>query len=308
MLPNCCFIPSCFLFSGKDHRRTRVANAYFSLLMALGNILGFATGSYSRWSNIFPFNVTSACSINCANLKSAFLLDIVLLIVTTAITVLSANEIPLSSVRGVNDSVREMQVQSNDHEAFLWELIGSCRYLTLPVWMVLCVTALTWIGWFPFILFDTDWMGREIYKGNPNDGQNYQTGVRMGATGLLLNSVVLGSTSVVLERLCRKFGAGLTWGVANILMFFCFLGMLIISSLAKNLDYTPKELPPNGLVIAALVIFAILGAPLAVSLFVIILIRQAFGKFSDTKPFSGYVYYSLCYVICPYRAFRARSG
>nr|CAB3466655.1 unnamed protein product [Digitaria exilis] len=30
-----------------DPRRTRIANAYFSLFMALGNILGYATGAYS---------------------------------------------------------------------------------------------------------------------------------------------------------------------------------------------------------------------------------------------------------------------
>ncbi|WOL03058.1 sucrose transport protein SUT2 isoform X1 [Canna indica] len=252
--------------TGKDHRRTRVANAYFSLFMALGNILGYATGSYSGWFSVFPFNVTSACGISCANLKSAFLLDVVLLIITTSISVISAKEIPLSSINRAIDSVGDTQIQSNDtHEAFLWELIGACRYLPLPVWMVLIVTALTWIGWFPFILFDTDWMGREIYKGDPNGGQMYQDGVRMGATGLLLNSIVLGCTSIVLERLCRKFGAGLTWGVSNIIMFFCFLAMLIVSSLAKNLDYGPSGLPPNGLVIASLVIFTILGAPLSIT-------------------------------------------
>ncbi|XP_042457447.1 sucrose transport protein SUT2-like [Zingiber officinale] len=252
--------------TGKDHRRTRVANAYFSLFMALGNILGFATGSFSHWYSIFPFNVTSACSINCANLKSAFLLDVVLLLMTTCISVSSAKEIPLSSANKVMTSVEDSTAQSdNGHEAFLWELFGSCRYLTLPVWMVLIATALTWLGWFPFTLFDTDWMGREIYKGDPDEGQMYQTGVRMGAIGLMLNSIVLGFTSVVLEKLCRKFGAGLIWGISNIIMFFCFLAMLIISSLAKNIDYPPNGLPPSGLVIAALVIFTILGAPLSVT-------------------------------------------
>ncbi|CAL9153521.1 unnamed protein product [Musa hybrid cultivar] len=140
--------------TGKDRRRTRVANAYFSLFMALGNVLGFAPGSYSRWFSIFLFIVTTACSINCANLKSAFLLDVVFLMITTTVSVLSAKEIPLSSASGVMDCAGEAQVQLNDgHEAFLWELVGSCKYLTLPIWTVLIVTALTWIGWFPFILF-----------------------------------------------------------------------------------------------------------------------------------------------------------
>ncbi|CAL9775590.1 unnamed protein product [Musa acuminata subsp. burmannicoides] len=252
--------------TGKDRRQTRVANVYFSLFMALGNVLGFATGSYSRWFSIFLFIVTTACSINCANLKSAFLLDVVFLMIITTVSVLSAKEIPLSSASGVMDCAGEAQAQLNDgHEAFLWELVCSCKYLTLPIWTVLIVTALTWIGWFPFILFDTDWVGQEMCKGNPNEGKNYQTGVRMGATGLMLNSIVVGCTSVVLEKLCRKWGAGLTWGIANIFMFLWFLAMLIISSLAKNVEYPEDGLPPDGVVIAALVIFTVLGAPLEVT-------------------------------------------
>nr|CAD1822386.1 unnamed protein product [Ananas comosus var. bracteatus] len=143
--------------------------------------------------------------------------------------------------------------------------MGAFRYLTWPVWIVLIVTALTWIGWFPFFLFDTDWMGREIYRGKPDEGQNYHSGVRMGAFGLMLNSVVLGFSSVMLERLCKKWGSGLVWGVANIIMSLCFLAMLVISLVAKSIDYQPSGLPPDGIVVAALIVFAILGAPLAIT-------------------------------------------
>lgn len=224
--------------------------------MALGNVLGFATGSYSGWFTIFRFTVTSACTINCANLKSAFLLHVILLAITTYISI--------SSIQGVTLPEEEEQ-QNHSEEAFLWELMGAFRYLTWPVWIVLIVTALTWIGWFPFFLFDTDWMGREIYRGKPDEGQNYHSGVRMGAFGLMLNSVVLGFSSVMLERLCKKWGSGLVWGVANIIMSLCFLAMLVISLVAKSIDYQPSGLPPDGIVVAALIVFAILGAPLAVS-------------------------------------------
>jgi len=56
---------------------------------------------------------------------------------------------------------------------------------------VLLVMALTWLSWFPFFLFDTDWMGREVYHGDPNgnlsEKKAYDDGVREGAFGLLLN-------------------------------------------------------------------------------------------------------------------------
>ncbi|MCI22348.1 SUCrose transport protein SUC4-like, partial [Trifolium medium] len=151
-------------------------------------------------------------------------------------------------------------------EAFMWELFGTFKYFSTPIWIVLSVTALTWIGWFPFILFDTDWMGREIYGGDPNGGLIYDNGVRMGALGLLLNSVVLGVTSLLMERLCRKRGAGFVWGISNIFMALCFIAMLVLTYAANSIGYVSKgQPPPTGIVIAALAIFTILGFPLAVS-------------------------------------------
>ncbi|KAL0432629.1 UNVERIFIED_CONTAM: Sucrose transport protein SUC4 [Sesamum latifolium] len=249
--------------TGKDHRRTRVANAYFSLFMAVGNVLGFATGSYSNWFKILPFTLTSACNVSCANLKAAFIIDIIFILVTTCISLSAAHEQPLVS-RVTAPHSGEMSQGSSDHEAFLWELFGTFRYLPGTVWIILLVTALTWIGWFPFLLFDTDWMGREVYGGKPNEGTNYSIGVRMGSLGLMLNSVILGITSVFMEKLCRKWGAGFTWGLSNILMSLCFVAMLAIAAIKMNLNID-GHLPPDGVVIAALVVFAVLGVPLAIT-------------------------------------------
>ncbi|KAI9106374.1 hypothetical protein K1719_021902 [Acacia pycnantha] len=250
--------------TGKDHRRTRVANAYYSLFMAIGNVFGYATGSYSGWFRIFPFTYTPACNVSCANLKSAFILDIIFILVTTYISITSAHEVPLSS-NGATHAEEAEGESGSAGEAFMWELFGTFRYFSAPVWIILSVTALTWIGWFPFILFDTDWMGREIYGGDPNDGPNYDAGVRMGAVGLMLNSVVLGITSLLMERLCRKRGAGFVWGISNILMAICFIGMLVVTYVAKNIGYLGKDQPPTGIVIVSLIIFTILGFPLSIT-------------------------------------------
>ncbi|PPD70550.1 hypothetical protein GOBAR_DD32564 [Gossypium barbadense] len=253
--------------TGKDHRRTRVANAYFSLFMAVGNVLGYATGSYSGWFKVLPLTMTAACGVDCANLKSAFFLDVIFIAVTTYVSVLAAKEVPLGSVEMSTASHEERPEHSggNAEEAFLWELFGTFRYFSGTIWIILFVTALNWIGWFPFLLFDTDWMGREIYGGQPNEGANYNSGVRMGAVGLMLNSVVLGITSVLMEKLCSKWGAGFIWGVSNIVMALCFLSMLILSYVTDHMDYIGHDLPPAGIMIAALLIFSILGFPLAVT-------------------------------------------
>lgn len=248
----------------KDHRRTRVANAYFSLFMAVGNILGYAAGSYSSWFKIFPFTLSPACNVSCANLKAAFIIDVIFIVVTTCISLTAAQEQPLTSLNDSPHSGQEMPQGSPEREAFLWELFGTFRYLPGTVWVILLVTALTWIGWFPFILFDTDWMGREIYGGEPNDGKNYSNGVRMGSLGLMLNSVVLGITSLFMEKLCRKWGAGFTWGLSNILMSLLFVAMLIIAAIKGNMDLD-GSLPPDGIVVAALLAFTFLGGPLAMT-------------------------------------------
>ncbi|KAL5074034.1 hypothetical protein RYX36_013018 [Vicia faba] len=250
--------------TGKDHRRTRVANAYFSLFMAIGNILGYATGAYSGWYKVFPFTLTPACNISCANLKSAFFLDIGFMLITTYISIMAAKEVPLGS-SGAPDAEAEGESGGSAEEAFLWELFGTFKYFSKPIWVVLSVTALTWVGWFPFLLFDTDWMGREIYGGEPNEGPNYGSGVRMGALGLLLNSVVLGVTSLLMEKLCRKRGAGFVWGISNVLMAVCFIAMLVLTYVAKNIGYLGKDLPPTSIVISALTIFTVLGFPLAIT-------------------------------------------
>ncbi|OIV96625.1 hypothetical protein TanjilG_28482 [Lupinus angustifolius] len=250
--------------TGKDHRRTRVANAYFSLFMAIGNILGYATGAYSGWYKVFPFTLTPACNISCANLKSAFFLDIIFIVVTTYISIMSAHEVPLSS-SGATHAGEAAGESGSTEEAFMWELFGTFRYFSASVWTILSVTALTWVGWFPFLLFDTDWMGREIYGGEPNEGLNYDSGVRMGAVGLLLNSVVLGITSLFMERLCRNRGPGFVWGISNIIMAICFVAMLVLTYVASNIGYLGIDFPPTFIVMAALVIFTILGFPLAIT-------------------------------------------
>ncbi|KAI4316053.1 hypothetical protein L6164_024070 [Bauhinia variegata] len=248
--------------TAKDHRRTRVANAYYSLFMAIGNVLGYATGSYSGWYKVFSFTYTPACNASCANLKSAFLLDVAFIAVTTYISITAAHEVPLSLSGTAHVEEGE---GGRAEEAFLWELFGTFRYFSAPIWTILLVTALTWVGWFPFLLFDTDWMGREIYGGEPNEGPNYDAGVRMGALGLMLNSVVLGITSVLMEWLCRKWGAGFVWGISNILMAVSFFAMLVITYVANNIGYVGKDLPPVGIVVAALIVFSVLGLPLAIT-------------------------------------------
>ncbi|KAJ8569920.1 hypothetical protein K7X08_006497 [Anisodus acutangulus] len=156
--------------------------------------------------------------------------------------------------------------------AVLVNLLTSLRHLPPAMHAVLIVMALTWLSWFPFFLFDTDWMGREVYHGDPKgeaaEVKAYNQGVREGAFGLLLNSVVLGISSFLIEPMCKWIGSRLVWAVSNLIVFACMACTAIISvvSISEHTQGVQHVIgATRSTQIAALVVFSILGIPLAVT-------------------------------------------
>ncbi|PWA99519.1 sucrose transport protein [Artemisia annua] len=301
------------------------ANAIFCTWMAIGNILGFSSGSSGKWHSWFPFLTSRACCEACGNLKAAFLIAVIFLTFCTLVTLYFAKEVPLapkqqqhlrlsdvdplledtqphgldhseskprkkavdhkvgnmpesvfekdSTEKNVDSSVKEDQVESfsDSPGAVLVNLLTSLRHLPVGMHSVLIVMALTWLSWFPFFLFDTDWMGREVYHGDPkgNDAQvkGYDEGVREGAFGLLLNSVVLGISSFLIEPMCRWIGSKSVWAVSNFIVFACMAGTAIITviSLEESRGSDSAVGGNESIKTASLVVFAILGLPLAIT-------------------------------------------
>ncbi|XP_018673745.2 sucrose transport protein SUT4 isoform X1 [Musa acuminata AAA Group] len=308
--------------SGPDQCNS--ANAIFCSWMALGNILGFSSGSSGLWHRWFPFLTTEACCEVCGNLKAAFLVAVVFLTFCMLVTLYFAKEIPLEPKpaqhlsdsspllkdpeqyqhlslqpkwekldNGHNSRINMMddrastdgsvdfghgsdrgQIEALDDgpTAVLVNILTSMRHLPPGMHSVLLVMALTWLSWFPFFLFDTDWMGREVYHGNPNGDTtqqaDYQNGVREGAFGLLLNSVVLGASSFFIDPMCRKMGARLVWAMSNFTVFICMAATTVISllSISEYSNGIQHVLGGNKAIkVAALVIFSVLGFPLAIT-------------------------------------------
>ncbi|GLU17105.1 hypothetical protein SLE2022_335000 [Rubroshorea leprosula] len=142
--------------------------------------------------------------------------------------------------------------------AVLVNFLTSLRHLPPAMHSVLIVSALSWLSWFPFFLFATDWMGRELYD----------QGVREGAFGLLLNSVALGISSFSIEPMCQWMGARLIWAMSNFTVFACMAVTTIISLISVR-EYSQGIKHVIGgneaIKIAALIVFAFLGFPLAVA-------------------------------------------
>ncbi|KAL5207682.1 hypothetical protein ABZP36_032117 [Zizania latifolia] len=302
--------------SGPD--KCNSANAIFCTWMAVGNVLGFSSGTSRDWHKWFPFLMTRACCEACSNLKAAFLVAVVFLLFCMSVTLYFAEEIPLepkdaqrlsdsapllhgsrddgnasnepsngtlpnghthgnnvaanSNAEDSNPNSQNIEVFNDGPGAVLVNILTSMRHLPPGMYSVLLVMALTWLSWFPFFLFDTDWMGREVYHGDPNgnlsERKAYDIGVREGSFGLLLNSVVLGIGSFLVDPLCRLFGARLVWAISNFTVFICMMATTILSWISFDL-YSNKLhhiIGANKAVkISALIVFSLLGLPLSIT-------------------------------------------
>ncbi|KAL4205207.1 hypothetical protein AMTRI_Chr01g113380 [Amborella trichopoda] len=251
-----------FLFC-KNQSKTRSANGFYSFFMAVGNILGFAAGAFPNLHSLFPFTLTQACNAYCADLKSAFLLSNLLLLTLTTLSLTSISETAFPEERNGHHNSHHDD-EEEEREAFLGEIIRALRDLPRPMWVLLLVTSLNWLAWFPFLLFDTDWMGREVYwgslNGNESDLEKYNAGVRVGSLGLMVNSVVLGATALVVEPMARRVRATRLWGLVNFVLAFCLGFTVVVTKLAEFYGGATA-----GVAVLAVALFALMGVPLAVT-------------------------------------------
>ncbi|KAL6962335.1 general substrate transporter [Sarracenia purpurea var. burkii] len=184
--------------SGDDERKIRNANAFF---IYIGSVLSYVASSYSHIHDLFPFTLTEACDIYCANLKSSFFISITLLLTLTLTALCTVREVPFSrSETGADGKKKDKTV------SFLVELFGVLKMFPKSMWILLLANCLASLAWFCFFLYDTDWMGREVYGGMVG-GKLYDDGVRAGSLGLMLYSVVAEAASLAVMFLARNIRA-----------------------------------------------------------------------------------------------------
>ncbi|KAK6938496.1 hypothetical protein RJ641_032004 [Dillenia turbinata] len=243
-----------------DPGKTRSANAMFAFFMAVGNVLGYAAGSNGNLYKVVPFTKTQACNEYCANLKTCFFISIILLVALVVFAFVFVREPKF-----------EKQINEADQKGgsvrFFKEIIGALKNLKKPMWLLMLVTCLNWIAWFPFLLYNTDWMGKEVYGGAVGD-ELFDEGVRAGALGLMLNAIVLGVTSLAIIYLARGFkNAKMIWGIANFVLCICLAMTIWVTKAAENYRKHADHYqnPSSSVKAGALTLFAILGMPQAVT-------------------------------------------
>ncbi|KAH7568158.1 hypothetical protein ACOSP7_009397 [Xanthoceras sorbifolium] len=255
-----------------DHEAMRKAMSRFSFFLAIGNVLGYFIGSSDRLRHLVPFTKTEACEKNCTNVKFCFLLAMVLLLILTLNAIASVSELQLNE-----ELVHSLSVgQQPQTMSWWWQLTSVFHSLKRPMWLLLLVTSLNWLGLFPIMLFGTDWVGREVFKGNAMSGDEvvvvrYEVGVRVGAFGLMVNSVVVALASLGMEKMGYLMGGvKRLWGVGNLILAGGLILTVMISKSAETwwrgqpVD-TQELLFPMHIMAAAWAVFAVLGISIAVT-------------------------------------------
>ncbi|XP_057424932.1 sucrose transport protein SUC2-like [Lotus japonicus] len=217
-------------------------------------------GAYGGLHHNFSFTETEACDQFCANLKSCFFISITLLIVLASFTLYYVPDPPL--VSGHRDESRRTI-------ACFAELFNTFKELEKPMWMLMLVTACNLLAWFPYVLYNTDWMGLEVYVGDASI-EAYDAGVRAGALGLMLNSVVHFFTTLGVERLGRCVrGPTRLWGIVNLILAVCLVMTVPIIKVAEHQHHVSGgatvRKPSPGVTASAMIFLSILGVPLVVT-------------------------------------------
>jgi len=119
------------------------------------------------------------------------------------------------------------------------QLLGGFNGLPQSMWMLMLIMGINWIPWFPFFLFNTDWMGREVYGGNPLGDARYKLGVKAGSSGLMLKSIVFALMSFAVKPLGRYIGgAKRLWAAGNVVLVVCLSMTVVIAKVAEHERHT----------------------------------------------------------------------
>lgn len=263
--------------SGESDALVTVGNALFACFMAVGNILGFAAGSYEDLHLIFPFSTTDACDLNCANIKTCFLLSVIFTLLIVAMVVFFIKEERLDPAYLILTYLEDGRNVEEATPSFIVQILYAIRNTSKPIRILYGITALNWIGFFPFLLYDTDWMGKEVYGGIPTGDATqislYSEGVRAGALGLMLYVLTMGCFSLIMETMARVLGdVRRLWSLGNTILAVCMALTVVISSMAGGArDAAAAVLvqPPLEVKVSCFAVFALLGIPQAVSSLVV---------------------------------------
>jgi len=183
-----------------------LGSALFSFMLGLGNLLGYFTG-YLDLLKFLPFFGTQY--------RALFTISMIVLATCLSITLLSTQEIGLPSTQGIENPFKT--------------IYHGIKNMPPVVSRVCVVQFFSWIAWFTFILFITDWVGEAVFEGDPYAAEGtpnraaFDNGVRHGALALSWNAAVTMVMSVILPKLVHCVGFRAVFFTSQMILATCLI-------------------------------------------------------------------------------------
>ncbi|KAI3380737.1 hypothetical protein SNEBB_001559 [Seison nebaliae] len=100
----------------------------------------------------------------------------------------------------------------------------------------------SWAGLMCWNFFYTDWIGRRLFLGNPNElisersHQRYDTGIRSGSHGLLLHCIVSAIYALSVPQLIRRYGTRRIYSLGVLSFILSMIFMLCVVHFSQDLQ------------------------------------------------------------------------
>ncbi|RDD45688.1 Membrane-associated transporter protein [Trichoplax sp. H2] len=152
----------------------------------------------------------------------------------------------------INEDQTGREIQANPSRSHIKAVFYAVTKMPREFAILCLLDSIAWIGYVCFSVFYTDFVGIEVFKGNPTAPLNstdyllYQRGVKIGSWGLLGQSAFGGAFALCLERICRVTGSRLI-----MIGGFSLVGLLLfIMAFVKVLPFVIAAGTLTGIVFA----------------------------------------------------------
>eukprot|EP01091_Cochliopodium_minus_P005543 TRINITY_DN15452_c0_g1_i2.p1 TRINITY_DN15452_c0_g1~~TRINITY_DN15452_c0_g1_i2.p1 ORF type:complete len:210 (-),score=40.76 TRINITY_DN15452_c0_g1_i2:95-724(-) len=155
------------------------------------------------------------------NTQGVFYICTIFMIITTIITLATTREEPLIS-SNIHEEEEEELLPKQSYIRQFWNGI---RYMKSPVIKIMFAYYFTSMAATPIMYFFTDFVGEDVYHGNPDPKSptylQYEKGVRVGSLGLAISNLVQLFYSVFLPTIHRKIGIKQNFFLCSTCLYYC---------------------------------------------------------------------------------------
>ncbi|KAI9144710.1 sugar transporter [Paraphysoderma sedebokerense] len=206
----------------------QTANAWASVMLNMGNILGYLTGFLDLQA---IFNVAG----NSSQMKLLCLVGTVVFILTIGVTCVFTKEKP------IDRNQNRQSNQSRWYHTFV-DILHAVKVLPQPIRDICHCQFFAWMGWFPFLFYCSTWVAEYVAGSHtPFETPLADKAARAGSFAFLLFSIVSFVTSALLPLLSQpsNYSCRFTLTVPQIYTISQFLFFLIMWS--SMFIYGPLE-------------------------------------------------------------------